>query len=173
MARLRPLGVHTGCIAAGGVSMAGGFTVDRAALRETAQGIKDTIGALGKLGFTEEASVGRGFSGLALSGLQVGNAGLQGAFSGFCDRWAWGVGSLVQDGNEIAVRLGLNAGVYADAEQYVVGQLKNVTDAAIGDPHLSDAQAEQGSWAQAEGAPNGPAASGPAASGAAGSGAAG
>jgi hypothetical protein len=131
--------------------MAGGFTVDRAALRETAQGISDTIGALGKLGFVEEAGVGRGFSGLALSGLQIGDAGLQGAFSGFCDRWSWGVRSLVQDGNEIAARLGLNAGVYADAEQYVAGVLKDVTDAAVGDPHLSDAQAAQGSWAQAEG----------------------
>jgi hypothetical protein len=114
--------------------MAGGFTVDRAALGEAAQGISDTIGALGQLGFAEEAGVGRGFSGLALSGLQVGDAGLQDAFSGFCDRWSWGVRSLVQDGSEIAVRLGLNAGIYADAEQYVVGQLKNVTDAATGDP---------------------------------------
>jgi hypothetical protein len=142
--------------------MAGGFTVDRAALRETAQGISDTIGALGKLGFVEEAGVGRGFSGLALSGLQVGNAGLQGAFSGFCDRWSWGVRSLVQDGNEIAVRLGLNAGVYADAEQYAVGALKDVTDAAVGDPHLSDAQAEQGSWAQAAGVASSPPPPGPA-----------
>jgi hypothetical protein len=120
--------------------MADGFTVDRAALRATAQGISDTIGALGQLGFSEEAGVGRGFSGLALSGLQVGDAGLQGAFSGFCDRWSWGVRSLVQDGNEIAARLGLNAGVYADAEQYVVGTLKDVTDAAMGDPHVSDAR---------------------------------
>lgn len=121
--------------------MADGFTVDRAALGQAAQGISDTIGALGQLGFAEEAGVGRGFSGLALSGLQVGDAGLQGAFSGFCDRWSWGVRSLVADGNEIAARLGLNAGVYADAEQYVVGALKDVTDAAMGDPHLSDAQA--------------------------------
>jgi hypothetical protein len=73
----------------------GGFTVDRAALRQTAQGINDTIGALEKLGFNEEAEVGRGFSGLALSGLQVGHADLQGAFSGFCDRWSWGVRTLV------------------------------------------------------------------------------
>ena len=42
--------------------MADGFTVDRAALLETAQGINDTIGALEGLGFDEEAEVGRGFS---------------------------------------------------------------------------------------------------------------
>lgn len=131
--------------------MAGGFTVDRAALRETAQGINDTIGALGKLGFAEEAEIGQGFSGLSLTGLQVGDAGLQSAFAGFCDRWSWGVRALVQDGNQIARRLGLNAGMYADAEQSIVGSLKDLVDAGIGDPHLSDAQVAQGSWAQAEG----------------------
>lgn len=131
--------------------MAGGFSVDRAALGEVARGINDTIGALKGLGFDEEAEVGRGFSGLALSGLQIGDAGLRGAFGGFCDRWSWGVRSLVQDGNEIAVRLGLTAGAYYDAEQYVIGTLKDVTDAAAGDPYLSDAQVERGSWAQADG----------------------
>jgi hypothetical protein len=131
--------------------MADGFTVDRAALRETAQGINDTIGALEQLGFTEEAEVGRGFSGLSLSGLQVGDAGLQSAFSGFCDRWSWGVRTLVQDGNQIAQRLGLTAGAYSDAEQTVIGSVKDLVDAGLGDPHLSDSQVAQGSWAQAEG----------------------
>jgi hypothetical protein len=71
--------------------VASGLTVNRAALIETAQGINETIGALTGLGFDEEAEVGRGFSGLSLSGLQVGDAGLQSAFAGFCDRWSWGV----------------------------------------------------------------------------------
>ena len=131
--------------------MSEGFTVNRAALRETAQGINDTIGALEGLGFDEEAEVGRGFSGLSLGGLQVGDAGLQSAFAGFCDRWSWGVRTLVQAGNQIAQRLGLTAGMYADAEQSVIGSLKDLADAAAGDPHLSDAQVAQGSWAQAEG----------------------
>jgi hypothetical protein len=131
--------------------VADGFTVDRAALRETAQGINDTIGALEKLGFDEEAEVGRGFSGLALSGLQVGDAGLQAAFAGFCDRWSWGVRTLVQDGNQIAQRLGLTAGMYSDAEQSVMGSLKDLVDAGMGDPYLSDSQVARGSWAQAAG----------------------
>jgi len=105
--------------------MADGFTVDRAALLETAQGINDTIGALEGLGFDEEAETGRGFSGLALSGLQAGYAGLQSAFAGFCDRWSWGVRALVQDGNQFAQRLGLSAGMYADAEQPIIGSVKN------------------------------------------------
>jgi hypothetical protein len=131
--------------------MAGGFTVSVAALRETAQGINDTIGALDGLGFNDEAEVGRGFSGLSLSGLQVGDAVLQAAFAGFCDRWSWGVRTLVQDGNQIAQRLGLNAGMYADAEQSVIASLKDLVDAGIGDPHLSDSQAADGSWARAAG----------------------
>lgn len=131
--------------------MADGFTVDRSALRETAQGINDTLGALEKLGFNEEAGVGRGFSGLALSGLQVGNAGLQSAFSGFCDRWSWGVRTLVQDGNQFAQRLGLSAGIYAATEQEIIGSVKNLVDAGVGDPHLSDQQVADGSWSEAAG----------------------
>jgi hypothetical protein len=131
--------------------VADGFTVDRSALRETAQGINDTLGALENLGFNEEAGVGRGFSGLALSGLQVGDAGLQAAFTGFCDRWSWGVRTLVQDGNQFAQRLGLSAGIYAATEQEIIGSVKNLVDAGAGDPHLSDTQVAQGSWAQAEG----------------------
>jgi hypothetical protein len=41
--------------------VASGFTVNRAALIETAQGINETIGALKGLGFDEEAEVGRAF----------------------------------------------------------------------------------------------------------------
>jgi hypothetical protein len=128
--------------------MADGFSVDRAALNETAQGINNTIGALKGLGFDETAEVGRGFSGLSLSGLQAGDAGLQQTLGSFCDRWSWGVRSLVQDGNQFAARLGISAGVYADTENYLVGVAKNVTDALAGDPHMTDAQAAQASWSQ-------------------------
>lgn len=128
--------------------MADGFTVDRQALQETAQGINDTISALGKLGFAEEADVGRGFGGLALSGLQVGYEGLQSAFGDFCGRWSWGVRTMVQDGNQIAQRLGLSAGAYNNAEQTVIGSVKDLVDAGVGDPHMTDAQAAAASWSQ-------------------------
>jgi hypothetical protein len=128
--------------------MADGFTVDRSALRDTADGINEAIGALSGLGFDEAGQEGRGFSGLALSGLQAGDAALQQALGGFCDRWSWGVRSLVQDGNQFARRLGLNAGVYADTENFLVGVAKDVTDAFVGDPHMTDAQAAQTSWSQ-------------------------
>jgi hypothetical protein len=126
--------------------MADGFSVDRAALSATAQGINETIGSLKGLGLDETGEVGRGCSGLALTGLQAGQSDLAGAFGDFCDRWSWGVRSLVQDGNQFAARLGLSAGVYYDTEQYLTGVAKNVTVAVAGDPHLTDGQAAQASW---------------------------
>jgi hypothetical protein len=131
-----------------GSAMADGFSVDRAALNETAQGINSTIGALKGVGIDETAEVGRCFSGLTLSGLQAGDAGLAAAFGNFCDRWSWGVRTLVQDGNQFAVRLGISAGVYADAENYLVGAAKNVSVALAGDPHMTDQQAAPASWSQ-------------------------
>jgi hypothetical protein len=131
--------------------MAGGFRVEIDALRETARGINGVIDALGQLGISEEAEVGRGFTGLSLDSLQVGYPGLQSAFAAFLGRWQWGVRTLVQDGNQIALRLGLAAGAYHDAEQTVIGAAKVVVNAVVGDPHLSDQQVAQGSWAYAEG----------------------
>jgi hypothetical protein len=128
--------------------MADGFSVDRAALNATAQGINTTIGSLKGLGIDETGEVGRGFSGLALTGLQAGQSDLAGAFGDFCDRWSWGVRSLVQDGNQFAARLGLSAGIYADTEQYLTGVAKNVTVALAGDPHLTDGQAASASWSE-------------------------
>jgi hypothetical protein len=128
--------------------MADGFAVDRAALQQTASGVNDTITALKGLGLAETAAAGRGFAGVALSGLQAGQADLASAFGGFCDRWSWGVRTLVQDGSQFAARLGLAAGEYNQTEQYLTGVAKNVTVAVAGDPHTSDAQAAQDSWAQ-------------------------
>jgi hypothetical protein len=121
--------------------MVDGFSVDRGALRETAQGIDNTIGALKDLGFDEEADVGRNFSELELSGLQAGDSGVQQAFGDFCARWSWGVRSLVQDGNQFASRLGITAGVYTDTEDYLTGVTKDVLDSIAADPHMSDALA--------------------------------
>jgi hypothetical protein len=128
--------------------VADGFTVDRAALAETAKGINGVISALEPLGIEETAGVGRGFSGLALSGLQAGDGDLASAFGNFCDRWSWGVRSLVQDGNQFAQRLGLAAGVYNMVEEQLTGATKNVVDALVGDPHMTDQQAASASWSE-------------------------
>ena len=80
---------------------------------------------------------------MSLSGLQVGDAGLQAAFGGFCDRWSWGVRALMQDSNQFAVA-GPERREYANAERSVIGAVKDVVVAAVGDPHTSDAQAARG-----------------------------
>src|SRR6201996_1503311 len=126
--------------------MADGFSVDRAALSATAQGINETIGSLKGLGIDETGEVGRGFSGLALTGLEAGDPDLAGAFGDFCDRWSWGVRALVQDGNQFAARLGLSAGMYSDVENQLTGAAKDVVVAVAGDPHLTDQQAAAASW---------------------------
>ncbi|WP_327069987.1 hypothetical protein OG500_30940 [Kitasatospora sp. NBC_01250] len=53
---------------------------------------------------------------------------------------------LVHDGDEIALRLGLSAGMYYDQEQYASGMLKDVVNAAMGNPDLTQDQVEAQSW---------------------------
>ncbi|MFI6448120.1 hypothetical protein [Kitasatospora sp. NPDC050543] len=128
--------------------MADSYAVDPKALELAAAGINEAIAELKTLGIDESAEVGRGFSNIDLSGMQLGHAGLHGSFSAFSERWAWGVRTLVQDGNEIAVRLGLSAGLYHDQEQYVEGTLKDVVNAAMGNPDLTQEEVEKQSWGQ-------------------------
>ncbi|WP_329566433.1 hypothetical protein [Kitasatospora sp. NBC_01266] len=128
--------------------MADSYQVDPAALADIAKGINDAVAELKKLGIDEGAEVGRGFSAISLTGMQVGNPGLQSALDDFCERWSWGVRTLVHDGTEIADRLGLSAGRYHDQDQYVSGALKDAVNAAIGNPDLTDKQVEGQSWDQ-------------------------
>lgn len=124
----------------------GGYGVSPEMLRQTAKGINDAISELKALGIAESGEIGRGFSGVSLRGMQVGHQGLEKAFSNFCERWSWGVRTLVQDGSEIAARLHLSAGEYYDAERYLSGTFKDLTNDVAGDPHKSDDEVEQGSW---------------------------
>ncbi|MFB7667266.1 hypothetical protein ACFC1R_25540 [Kitasatospora sp. NPDC056138] len=128
--------------------MADSYSVDPNALTKAADGINNAIGELKTLGIDESAEVGRGFSNIDLSGVQVGHGGLHDSFSKFAERWAWGVRSLVQDGNEIAERLGLSAGLYHDQEQYVSGAMKDAVNAAMGNPDLTQEQVEKQSWSK-------------------------
>lgn len=128
--------------------MSGSYGVNPDDLKKTADGINATIGELKGLGIAESGEVGRGFSQISLRGMQVGHQGLERAFSDFCERWSWGVRTLVQDGSEIAARLHLSAGEYHDAEQYAIGTLKDAANAAVGDPHKSDGAVEQESWSE-------------------------
>lgn len=128
--------------------MAGGYQVDPAQLQQAANGINGTIAELKTLGITEAADEGRGFGNLELTGLQAGHEDVRSAFAGFCDRWSWGVRTLVKNGNDIARQLGVQAGTYHDNEQYVVGVFKDVVNAAVGNPHASEQQVENSSFSE-------------------------
>ncbi|MEV4438375.1 hypothetical protein AB0K09_05035 [Streptomyces sp. NPDC049577] len=107
------------------------------------KGLTDAIGELKEFGGIGESSAGRGFGALALSGTDTGHDGLTSAFKEFCERWEWGVRSLVHDGNEFARRVGLSAGLYYEQDKYVEGTLKVVAAGLVSDPTLADEQAEK------------------------------
>lgn len=119
-----------------------GLKAGQEALNTVAKGINGAIGELKGLGSAGEAAVGRGFSELALSGLESGHEGLTSAFKDFCDRWEWGVRALIHDGSEFAKRVGLAAGYYHEGDQYVKDTLKVTVNAAMGNPHLTEQQVE-------------------------------
>ncbi|MDF3143013.1 MULTISPECIES: hypothetical protein [unclassified Streptomyces] len=98
------------------------------------------------MGFDVEAAQGLGFDELELAGLEVGDAGLRQVFADFCERWGWGVRSLLRDANQFAERLNLSAGLYHEQEQYASNTLKTVWTATAGNPYLSKEEVEQRSW---------------------------
>jgi len=116
------------------------------ALAEIAKGIDLAHAELKELGFIGEASVGRGFSDLALSGLELGHGGLTSEFETFCNRWEWGVRALTQKGNGFALGVGLSAGSYAEQEQYVKDSIKIGVNSLNGNPHLSEDEVKTKSW---------------------------
>ncbi|MFI1972774.1 hypothetical protein BLA24_26845 [Streptomyces cinnamoneus] len=115
------------------------------ALGQITKGIDDAIGELKELGMgmTGAANTGRGFDDLALSGLETGHDGLTSAFKTFCERWEWGVRSLVHDGNEFARRVGLSAGMYHEQDKYVKGTFKVVVAGFGADPTLADKDVQE------------------------------
>ncbi|KDN80675.1 hypothetical protein [Kitasatospora cheerisanensis] len=122
--------------------------VDAQALELTAKGINDSIKELESVGFAEGAGAGRGFSLLELTGLEIGDQGCRSAFEDFCERWALVVRELVQEGNEIAERLNLSAGLYHEQEKYLSDSLKLVVNSAMGNPNLTGEQVTAQSWRQ-------------------------
>jgi hypothetical protein len=121
-------------------------------LKAAADGINEVVGELNSLsGDKVSGDVGRGFDTMKMSGLQIGTQECKDSFDRFCDRWQWGVRSLVKDANSIAHLLGLDAGLYHDVDQFFGNTLKELAVDAmgeVGNPHLTDAQADQMSWGQ-------------------------
>ncbi|WP_250289117.1 hypothetical protein [Streptomyces atroolivaceus] len=116
------------------------------ALAEIAKGIDLAHAELKELGMIGEASTGRGFSDLALSGLELGHGGLTSEFETFCNRWEWGVRALTQKGNGFALGVGLSAGSYAEQEQYVKDSIKIGVNSLNGNPHATEDEVKGMSW---------------------------
>jgi hypothetical protein len=113
-----------------------------------AKGLTDALAELKDIGMIGEASAGRGFNEIALSGLELGHEGLTGEFQSFCDRWEWGVRALISEGNGFAHDTGLAAGTYYETDQYVGGALRVGANSLVGDPHASEQDVEKMSWGQ-------------------------
>ncbi|MFE1909480.1 hypothetical protein ACFW96_38305 [Streptomyces gardneri] len=117
-----------------------------AALAAIAKGIDLAHAELKELGMTGQASTGRGFSDLALSGIELGHGGLTSAFETFCERWEWGVRALTQQGNGFALAVGLSAGSFAEQEQYIKDSIKIGVNSLNGNPHLSEDEVKKMDW---------------------------
>jgi hypothetical protein len=126
----------------------GGKDLKTDGLALIAKGLTDALAELKDLGSIGEAGAGRGFNEIALSGLELGHEGLTGEFKSFCDRWEWGVRSLIVEGNDFALETGLAAGTYYETDQYVSGALKVGANSLVGDPHASEEDVEKMSWGQ-------------------------
>lgn len=120
--------------------------VDPQVLVQAAQGITAITGSLAGLGIGETASVGRGFSLLALSPMEAGKQEVQSGLEEFAERWSWGVRNLAQSANEIARVLDMNAGRYHEMEQKVSDTFKTMWTHAVGNPHLSGEEIADRSW---------------------------
>ncbi|MFD9573783.1 hypothetical protein ACFWBI_28590 [Streptomyces sp. NPDC059982] len=120
--------------------------VSKAALGQIAEGITKTLAELKELGMVGTASMGRGFSDLGLSGIEAGHDGLASTLRTFCERWEWGVRSLVQQGNDFAAKVGLSAGALHEQDQYIQGGFKVLANSAMGNPYVSEDDITRKGW---------------------------
>ncbi|MFH8567318.1 hypothetical protein [Streptomyces sp. NPDC017993] len=125
-----------------------GYKLDPEAFEQITKGIKAATAELKELGFDIEAQTGRGFDELALDNVECGDDGVASALESFCDRWGWGVRTMMQDANEFSRKLGLSAGLYFEEEQYLSSTLKQTVNAAMGDPSLSAEKVKDKTWSQ-------------------------
>ncbi|WP_212912494.1 hypothetical protein [Streptomyces sp. TS71-3] len=120
---------------------------DKASVDKITQGLRSAISELGEIGSGTGSVMGKGFSDLAITGMEAGDHGLSVDFEDFCERWDWGVRSLIHDASEIAKRLGLAAGTQWAEDQYVQGSLKVIASSfAGGSPYASEEDIEKQSW---------------------------
>ncbi|GGZ24986.1 hypothetical protein GCM10010387_18060 [Streptomyces inusitatus] len=128
------------------MSGSGDLVAPPEALAQIAKGINEAHAELKDLGMIGQATAGRGFSELALSGVDLGHEGLADQFRTFCTRWEFGVRTLMQRGNGFAEKVGLSAGAYAEQERYVKDTIKIGVNSVNGNPHLSEDEVKAKGW---------------------------
>ncbi|MFD9391188.1 hypothetical protein ACFWBB_10800 [Streptomyces sp. NPDC060000] len=121
--------------------------LDKASVAKFTHGVGATIDELGELGGATGSVMGKGFSELAMTGMEAGHHGLAVDFEDFCERWEWGVRALVSDASALANRLGLAAGTQWEHDQYIAGTLKVGANSLMGgNPHASEEEIAQQNW---------------------------
>ncbi|MET8580706.1 hypothetical protein ABZX39_07410 [Streptomyces collinus] len=113
-------------------------------LKLMAEGINKALSEMDSLGGMKGwAGAGRGFTGLEMDGMAVGDDHLGAMLHTFCERWQWGVRDLMQEGNALAEGMGLAAGTFHQTDEYVKGSLKVAYNSMVGDPFASNDQVEK------------------------------
>lgn len=126
----------------------GGFGVDPQVLRQLSKGISDALDELKKITDATGATTGQGFSDLSVPPTAMGHSDASRRLDDFAERWGWEVQALLDEGDDVAGTLDLNAGYYQEAEEYGMGVLKDVALSATADPTMTSQDAEKMSWSQ-------------------------
>ncbi|MDO0911337.1 hypothetical protein QQM39_10880 [Streptomyces sp. DT2A-34] len=123
--------------------MSGGYDVDPQLLQQLSKNLNAAMDELKEVTDATEATTGQGFEDLALPPNAVGAARPAQALKDFASRWSWEVQTLLDEGNQIAEALDLNAGYYHEAEEYGKGALKDVAAAFVAPPTITSEQAQK------------------------------
>ncbi|MFE2032810.1 hypothetical protein ACFXBB_05980 [Streptomyces scopuliridis] len=122
--------------------------VDKDSVQRITKGLRAAVSELRDVGTGTGAVLGKGFSGMSMTGMEAGHHGLSVDFEDYCERWEWGVRALIQDANTIAAKLGLAAGILWEEDQYVDGTMKIAVNAAVGNPHASEDEIVKQNWGE-------------------------
>lgn len=66
--------------------------VDRESVQRITNGLRTAVSELRDVGTGTGAVLGKGFSELAMTGMEAGHHGLSVDFEDYCERWEWGLG---------------------------------------------------------------------------------
>ncbi|MEW2418065.1 hypothetical protein AB0953_30795 [Streptomyces sp. NPDC046866] len=124
----------------------GDLEVSPQAVAAIQKGLRAAIAELRESGDAAGASQGAGFENLSMTAMEAGHGGLAKDFEDFCERWEWGVRSLIQNASALAGNLGIAAGTMWEEDHYVQGAFKVAANAAYGNPHASEDEIEEKSW---------------------------